>query len=256
MKWISLVSTTLFATLFSACGAPNTSSETNSHSRIVNGEIPPETQNDERVFSTVALTDPINARENHSWCTGTLIGPRILITAGHCVGSTAWASFGRRVSEDGLIRVTKQIRHPQYQKKDFVNDIAVYVLEKPAPSTHRPAILYTGNLEMDQFVAIAGFGITIFGGKNDTGVLRQAEVQVKAVNTRPTPELVLAGSHGEDTCKGDSGGPVYVNTGSHFEVTGATSWGIGCGKEGHYTDVRAHLKFISETVRNLSLDGY
>jgi secreted trypsin-like serine protease len=231
-----------------ACGQQLNSESTGSKILIVNGQTPPAEQNDERVFSTVAITDPINAREGHSWCTGTLITSNVLITAGHCVGSTAWAAFGRTVKEKGLIRVIKQVRHPKFAKKNLINDIAIFILEKNAPSDFSPAKIFDGDIKTDSSVAIAGFGVTSFRGKNDSGILRQTEVFVKSINTSPTPEFVLAGKNGEDTCQGDSGGPAYVKVDDHYEVVGATSWGDGCGKEGHYTDLRAHKDFIQETL--------
>jgi secreted trypsin-like serine protease len=164
------------------------------------------------------------------------------------VGSTAWAAFGRTVQEKGLIRVIKQVRHPKFEKKNLLNDVAVYILEKNAPSDFAPAKIFDGELNTQDNIAIAGFGVTKFRGKNDTGILRQAEVFVKSINATPTPELILAGKNGEDTCQGDSGGPAYVKVDNHYEVVGATSWGDGCGEEGHYTDLRAHREFIQETM--------
>ncbi len=231
-----------------ACGQNFDFESTGSKTLIVNGQPPPAEQNDERVFSTVAITDPINAREGHSWCTGTLIAPRVLITAGHCVGSTAWAAFGRTVQEKGLIRVIKQVRHPKFAKANLANDIAVYILEKDAPPNFAPAKIFDGELNIQDEIAVAGFGITKFRGRNDTGILRQANVFVKSINTSPTPEFILAGNNGEDTCQGDSGGPAYVKVENRYEVVGATSWGNGCGTEGHYTDLRAHKDFIQESM--------
>lgn len=235
-----------------ACGDLSPES-TDASVKIVNGEIPAATQNDERVFSTVAITDPIRAREGHSWCSGTLISKRVLVTAGHCVGSTAWVSFDRVVSDKGLIKVTKQVRHPKFssQKSALINDVALFILESDAPNTSAPAKVFSGELPLETVVAVAGYGVTRFRGKDDTGTLRQANVFVKSVAQKPTAEIVLAGKNGEDTCQGDSGGPAYVKVDTHYEVVGATSWGNGCGVEGHYTDLRAHTDFIKETLASV-----
>jgi secreted trypsin-like serine protease len=172
----------------------------------------------------------------------------VLVTAAHCAGSSAWASFGTKVSEPALIRVVKKVSHPKFARAKMQNDVALYLLEKEAPITHKPAKIFEGSVSEGDVMAVAGFGITKFRGKNDTGILRQADVFVKKINTDPTPEIILAGKNGEDTCQGDSGGPAYVWVENHYEVLGVTSWGNGCGVEGHYTDLRAHSTFIAETL--------
>jgi secreted trypsin-like serine protease len=229
------------------CGRIETSTGAHSDVSIVNGEIPKPEQNDERVASTVALTDDYNMNLKKSFCTGTLIAPRVVMTAGHCFRSGTFVSFDRNVTKNGLVKVVRMERHPNFDRETLQNDISLYLLASDAPSSHRPAIVYGGDLRVDDVLSVAGYGATAAGAR-DTGVLRQAEVFVKALSSAPTPELLLAGKNGEDTCQGDSGGPAYIHLGDRFEVVGVTSWGKGCGIEGHYVDVRAHKEFIKDTL--------
>ena len=59
---------------------------------------------------------------------------------------------------------------------------------------------------------------------------------------------------GEDTCKGDGGGPLVCPSGdgSGYVQAGIVSWGVGCGQEGVpsvYTDVASSVCFIDWATR-------
>ncbi|KAJ8005196.1 hypothetical protein DPEC_G00144120 [Dallia pectoralis] len=72
---------------------------------------------------------------------------------------------------------------------------------------------------------------------------------------------VKEGAHGEDSCRGDSGGPLFFprlssgnrdNSVAHHLV-GIVSWGSPCdktieSKKGYYTKVENYLKWIKETI--------
>ena len=46
-------------------------------------------------------------------CTGTLIAPNVVLTAGHCAGFATRVFFGNDVSKKGtVVRVKKRVRHP------------------------------------------------------------------------------------------------------------------------------------------------
>lgn len=75
-------------------------------------------------------------------CTGTLIGPGLVITAGHCVHDIETGEFYQNLKFSparygntdpyGAIEVLKVYVHPGYvQKKDPANDLAVLVLKTP-----------------------------------------------------------------------------------------------------------------------------
>ena len=53
---------------------------------------------------------------------------------------------------------------------------------------------------------------------------------------------------GEDSCHGDSGGPLFVADGDDWVQVGITSWGIGCARRqrpGVYTRLAAVASFVN-----------
>merc|ERR1712165_133536 len=55
-----------------------------------------------------------------------------------------------------------------------------------------------------------------------------------------TEHMLCAGQKGQDSCMGDSGGPMVRLQGGSYQQIGIVSWGIGCGKAqfpGVYTRV-------------------
>ncbi|XP_039268389.2 enteropeptidase-like [Styela clava] len=64
--------------------------------------------------------------------------------------------------------------------------------------------------------------------------------------------MICAGGHkDQDTCRGDSGGPLLCKRGSEWFIDGVTSFGDACGLEGvagGYTRVSSYIKWIREHV--------
>uniref|UniRef100_A0A3Q3VQA5 trypsin n=1 Tax=Mola mola TaxID=94237 RepID=A0A3Q3VQA5_MOLML len=69
--------------------------------------------------------------------------------------------------------------------------------------------------------------------------------------------MLCAGSPdwSQDSCKGDSGGPLACQVDNRFFLFGVISWGDGCAKEGHpgvYTRVSNYDAWISEKTQTVS----
>src|SRR5258706_15864737 len=63
-------------------------------------------------------------------CTGTLIGPNVVVTAGHCADFATRVYFGLDVTQPGrIVRVKKRVRHPKYHRAGKHNDLMVLLLE-------------------------------------------------------------------------------------------------------------------------------
>jgi Trypsin len=98
-----------------------------------------------------------------------------------------------------------------------------------------------------QRLVIVGYGQTE-SGRVGQKFYAQAEIASRICGTEldryyfgchAGTEIVLAGRYGEDTCRGDSGGPAYAVVGSDYYLVGVTSRAIdargSCGGGGVYT---------------------
>ena len=233
--------------------------------------------------STVALTSAYTGpngggdsilEQGGSFCTGTIIGTRTIVTAAHCLqalegrtqkgdlifpnASDYLVHFGSKVSADGpYIKAAKVIPHPDWNPGQTLspvplsapNDIGLVILSEDIPSDMIITKIADFDIDIDNQPAIlAGYGVSRSRNSNDTGVLR-------TLTTRYTGESKNIGrvSHGtflKGICAGDSGGPAYVEVDGELQLVGAASTGIeipllGCvGAGSNSTDVRFYKDWI------------
>ncbi len=220
--------------------------------------------------STVAILDGTTFILDYqdAYCTGTMIAPRLTLTAAHCVdfqsaGSVrvagGYLGSGDFGSAD-VARVERIIVHEDYDPALLnhpgtpeglgeVNDIALLVLETPMTAL-KPAPI----LPMDRVGELMPPGSPSFVsgyGQTDNGThgtLYLADVIVEL--TTATEILTTVNDDEGDTCFGDSGGPLYVNDATETFVSGVTSRvrddaNVSCGEGGIYTLASAYLDWIA-----------
>jgi secreted trypsin-like serine protease len=205
-------------------------------------------------------------------CTGTLIAPTVVLTAGHCidggapnnvlVGTTALS----RPQEGETIPIMRSVSYPNAW--DTV-DAAVLILQRPA--TVKPRVIASGwaraDIKNDAEVQLVGYGTTDRNGNIPTDALMEATTTITDYNcttksgcniaARPEGELG-AGGMGIDTCPGDSGGPLYLNTPYGAYLTGITSRGYNdnryyCSEGGIYGRADKIIDWI-ETTTSVTLE--
>ncbi len=191
-------------------------------------------------------------------CTGTLVAPRWVLTAGHCSSLTGAAgvatpanyppqafavtvdaveadgSDGERVTVDGVTIP------PDYLLSDGY-DVSLLHLAAPAKAAPTPVAGkgYEALSTPSVLTEIVGFGATKEGG-DAPPIVQQASVPIlpDASCARAYPDSFEPGTQlcagypqgGTDSCQGDSGGPMFSRTAAALFVVGSTSYGRGCAR--------------------------
>lgn len=210
---------------------------------------------------TLEYQDCVAIGSPDQWCcTGTLIGPNVVLTAGHCCKSCSSRVFiGPDVTKPEAgqeIKVAERYRHPDYGDNPITNDLTVLVLVEDAPISPRP-IAGEGMLAAADSVRLAGYGNTDVFSSGGYGIRRMVDVPLASDDPRygadVTKEFVAGAPFlDRDSCNGDSGGPAYVKADEAWYLVGATSRATAstvrpCGDGGIYTRVWAFDDWIRST---------
>lgn len=246
--------------------------------RIVNGE--PAKINEYPWTAALLRKSWLGTVSKSAYCGGTLINDRYVVTASHCVDGMSARGIvvalheedfnSNTETEAGVKRfdVEKIIMHPNYNRRNIDNDIALLKLATPVAldSVIVPVCLpANNNYTFEGVIATAaGWGATSEGG-SVSGVLRKVEVPILSnsdCNTKTnyegkiTDNMLCAGNieeGGKDSCQGDSGGPLIIENGGRRTLAGVVSWGYGCARPkspGVYTRVGRYPEWIVQNTKS------
>jgi secreted trypsin-like serine protease len=218
--------------------------------------------------------DCVAVGSDQQWgCTGTLIAPDVVVTAGHCASFATRIFIGRDVLQAGkIVSVRKRIRHPQYHRSKH-HDLMVLLLDEKVTGVKPRRFADARLIDAATDGRVVGFGATDPTGTFGYGTKLFVDVPIASRDCRGKVEgehdsvtygcdvglEIVAGRPllERDSCKGDSGGPFYVLKGNSWFLAGATSRATDsamheCGDGGVYVRMDKYRKWI-ESIPGVAL---
>ncbi|XP_075162018.1 serine protease 7-like [Haematobia irritans] len=217
-------------------------------------------------------------------CGGSLITSRSVITAAHCVVGKVLLTNGELISvrlgindhtkqslhseDNNRWYIAKKIVHEDYNEhRSYMNDIALLRLARNVPYTKTirpiclPSVMSTHHISTDTKLTVVGWGKT--ETRNHSPIRQKVNVLIAdqkfCTKQYGSRGVIIDSTHicatgylaNQDSCFGDSGGPLMTHRDGIWVLDGIVSFGRGCGHSewpGVYARVDQYTDWINKKI--------
>lgn len=222
------------------------------HTKIYGGYPTPTT--DYKAVGALLINDDLH-------CTATLIGPKTLLTAAHClqgyesqVKSMTFILGSNKTKPEATYRITNFIPHysfdPDPNSTGYHNDIGlVYLSEQPSTEPvrlHREGPSWESIQTSKTKLTFVGFGYDMIDLQEfGKGIKRDGSWPINKVQDHH----VVFHVQGMNTCEGDSGGPAFLMIAKQPVLVAVTSGGYRDCTNGFSTRVDSFLAWLDGKIK-------
>lgn len=182
-------------------------------------------------------------------CTGTLVHPKIMLSAAHC-STPRKVQFGEAYGKS--IVKTVQIdwceKNPDFKMRE--GDFAFCYLKEAVTDVPIAPIAY--GCEVDEVKEGAKIWLVGFGSREDGGSGAKYKVEIPINKVMSEGQEIEVGGDGKASCYGDSGGPAFMKmSDGSWRTVGIVSRGTNkkCGYPSVLTTAHSAVPWIQQTLK-------
>jgi MYXO-CTERM domain-containing protein len=220
------------------------------HEAVINGS--PDTTHG----SVVSIATSLDASSVPELCTGTIIAPRVVLTAGHCTlgqyPSALIVGLGpNALYPTSTLAVAAVVTYPGFSGSEgdieAGLDLGVLVLAEDAAVASVPLYAGSSSALVGTSLDLVGYGLSDASDDDTRGTRREGSVVVGGACSA----LLAFGDATSNACHGDSGGPLLVRASDGSEsIAGVVSFGddLHCATPSFAVRVDRYAAWIASVI--------